>query len=57
MTFVYADQGEKCSVSLLSRCPFLGSSCATFTEALVRTANETVVLLDLMVEEPDNDMD
>lgn len=35
----------------------MGSSCPAFTEALVRTANETVLLLDLMVWEPDNDMD
>lgn len=51
MTFVYADQGEECSVSLVPwcRCPFLGSSCTAFTEALIRTANETTLLLDLMV--------
>lgn len=39
------------------RCPFVGSSCTAFTESLVRTANESMLLLDLMVGEPDNDMD
>lgn len=58
MTFVYADQGEKCSVHLLSRCgcPFWGSSCTAFTEPLVRTANEGSNRV-VVVGEPHNDMD
>lgn len=35
----------------------MGSSCAAFTETLVRTANESMLLLDLLVGEADNNLD